>query len=258
MGMIPTKRPSESRRGTPSWFVTFADLSCLVSCFFVLLLSFADFDARKYKRVSGSMKEVFGVQSETPVDGTGGQLVAPGFIATPRSMKLIQRLDEEIAEEIAKGLIEVEQASDGLVLRMKDAVVFKSGEAGLRPEFLPVLDRIGKIVDDVNAQVTVSGHTDNVPVREGGPVSSNWHLSVARGVSVVEHWERRFEIPADRLAVAGFGPGQPLATNSTPQGRAANRRVEFKIKLPESAVSIKGLRELLAEDVDNGRRPATE
>ena len=108
--------------GAPTWMCTFADLMSLLLCFFVLLLSFSVMDAQKYKMVQGSMKNAFGVQKTMhAVDSPSSQkVISPAFESVPLAVKVINRINEEITEEISSGMIEVEATSDGVLLRMKD------------------------------------------------------------------------------------------------------------------------------------------
>lgn len=235
--------------GAPVWMCTFADLMSLLLCFFVLLLSFSVMDAQKYKMVKGSMKDAFGMQKTTKaVDNPSSQLIiSQEMPSTPIAVKIQQRLEEEITVEIANGMIEVEASGNAVLLRMKDSLAFEFGKAIIRQQFLPILDAVGKVIEEIDAKVTVEGHTDNVPLRKDGPFTSNWSLSAARSVAVVEYWTEKFHIPTHRMAAVGYAEGIPLAGNGTPEGRAQNRRVEFKIELPQTALTFKGLKELLAE-----------
>ena len=242
-------KKQECPPGSPVWMCTFADLMSLLLCFFVLLLSFSVMDAQKFKMVQGSMENAFGVQRTThAVDNPSSpNIISMQMPTTPIAVKIMKRLDEELSEEMASGLIDVEGTGNGILLRMKDSLAFEFGKATIRKQFFPILDKIGKILVEIEAKVTVNGHTDNVPLRKDGLFSSNWSLSAARSVAVVDYWDGKFDIPTHRMAAAGYADGVPLDGNDTPEGRAKNRRVEFKIELPQTALTFKGLKELLAE-----------
>lgn len=236
--------------GSPLWMCTFADLMSLLLCFFVLLLSFSVMDAQKYKMVKGSMENAFGVQKTVKVvdNPSSDKIISQELPAIPIAVKIIKRLEEEVSEEMATGLIQVEDAGSGAVLlRMKDSLAFDFGKATIRPQFLPILDAIGKVISEIEAKVSVYGHTDNVPLRKDGQFSSNWGLSAARSVAVIDYWDNKFKIPNFRMTAIGSADGQPLAGNDTAEGRAKNRRVEFKIQLPQTALTFKGLKALLDE-----------
>jgi len=244
------QKQEECPAGSPLWMCTFADLMSLLLCFFVLLLSFSVMDAQKYKEVSGSMKEAFGVQREMRVTGSphGQRIIATEFLSTPMAVKIQDDIDEVIAEAVKSGMVETELLYNGILVRMKDSVGFEFGKATLRPKFKKILEKIGKVLAETEATVLVSGHTDNVPLKKGSSAfSSNWSLSTTRAVAVVEYWSKKFKLPADRMSAAGYADGQPLKANKTAEGRAANRRVEFRIQASEKSHSFKGLRELLID-----------
>jgi chemotaxis protein MotB len=242
-------KQQECPPGAPVWMCTFADLMSLLLCFFVLLLSFSVMDAQRYKQVAGSMKDAFGIQRETRVTGSpsGDVMVATDFLSTPLAVKIQQNINEEIAEEIKSGIIETELTHDGVLVRMKDSVAFDLGKAVIKENGKTILDKIGKVIAGVNAKITVSGHTDNIPLKKGGPYSSNWSLSTARAVAVVEYWSNQFKIPTHRMSAAGYAEGHPLESNDTEAGRAANRRVEFKIQANQTSMSMKELSDMLIQ-----------
>ncbi len=228
--------------GAPVWMCTFADLMSLLMCFFVLLLSFAVMDQQKYKMVAGSMKDAFGVQRLKPVDGEqkGNQMISSNFETVPLQIQI--QMAKYFEEDVAGGDIETEYDPYGLVLRIKGSMAFDSGQATLRKEFLPLLDKIGMLAQRAELMVEVSGHTDNVPLRQGqSAFTSNWGLSAARAVASVEYLVDKFELPPSRLVAMGYSHGQPLDTNNTPEGRARNRRVEFKIKPGAAQFVLDGL-----------------
>jgi chemotaxis protein MotB len=98
--------------------------------------------------------------------------------------------------------------------------------------------------------VQVGGHTDNVPVKKGiSEFKTNWGLSAARSIAVVEYWIKKFNIPSEKLSAKAFADSQPLTTNATPEGRATNRRVEFRIRPAHPQVVITGI-ELVDKPVE--------
>ncbi len=232
----------ECPAGAPLWMCTFADLMSLLMCFFVLLLSFATMDAAKFKAASGSMSDAFGMQRDTPVDSimSGNEMISASFESVPLTVQI--QMAKEFAEEVADGKIETDYSSDGLILRVKGSVVFDSGRAVIKKDFIKLLDKIGLLVQKGDLFAEVSGHTDNLPLKKGrSSFKSNWSLSAARSVGVVEYLIGKFNIPPGRLAAVGYAYGQPLATNKTSEGRATNRRVEFKIRPSGAQVAFDGL-----------------
>jgi chemotaxis protein MotB len=223
----------EVEEGAPSWVVTFGDLMSLLLCFFVLLLSFSEMDRNKYRIVSGSMKNAFGIQKKTPVfeSPKGQRMISREFDQAIILMKiqdlidpLIQDMEEEFEE--FKGAIEIEVDEEEVTIRMMGEATFDTGKAELRKEFAPLLLRIGEVLSKTQGEIIIAGHTDNVPLI-GGQYKSNLGLSMARAGSVAEYLLKSTAIDPKRLSTMGFGEYRPLESNDTEEGRQKNRRVEI-------------------------------
>lgn len=114
-------------------------------------------------------------------------------------------------------------------------VFFDAGQAVLKPEGKAELDKLAAILTDLGREMPpdipwilrVDGHTDARPIRSP-QFPSNWSLSTARAVSVVEYLISR-GLPADRIAATGFGEFQPLDVAANDEAHRRNRRIEFKI-----------------------------
>ncbi len=242
----PSKKPKKQPAGAPAWMCTFADMMSLLLCFFVLILSFATLDEPSFRKVTGSIKDALGVRKKSQVSDMpqGTKMVAPQFDTIPFHVR--EEIEALFQQQIESGLVTVEQDSAGVItLRIKDSLAFDFGSAELKEGFKPFLDKLGRLALQSDSTVEVGGHTDNVRVRPGAPFSSNWGLSANRAVKVMEYMVSGNEIPAHRLAVAAFADGRPVAVNDTAEGRAANRRVEFKITPGESGKVFEGFQELI-------------
>lgn len=116
-------------------------------------------------------------------------------------------------------------------------VLFNPGSADLAPEgqaqIRQVVDTlkqvVGQIPPEINWIIRVDGHTDNIPLSGAGEFADNWALSQGRALSVVKFMQNDLGFPPERLAAAGFGEYQPVATGDTPEARAQNRRIELKL-----------------------------
>jgi len=227
----------EVEEGAPMWVVTFGDLMSLLMCFFVLLLSFSEMDRKKYKMVSGSMKNAFGIQREKPVfeSPKGSKMVAKEFdqaILLTKFEEVVKPVIKELVNEYEelKGFVEVESGENQLTIRMMGEATFDTGRADLRSEFLPLLLKIGEILGKTKAEIIISGHTDDVPL-SGGPFGSNLGLSMARAGAVAEFLLSKNTIDPRRLSTMGFGEYRPLTSNDTVEGRRKNRRVEIIVTM---------------------------
>jgi chemotaxis protein MotB len=223
--------------GAPAWVVTFGDLMSLLLCFFVLLLSFSEMDRNKYRIVSGSMKNAFGIQRKKPVfeSPKGQKMISREFDQAIVLVKiqdvvdpLLNQLEEEFQE--FKGAIEIAVEENEVTIRMMGEATFDTGRAELRKEFLPLLQKIGAVLNKTKGEIIIAGHTDNVPL-SGGMFKSNLGLSMARAGSVAEQLLKSTDIDPKRLSTMGFGEYRPLAPNDTEQGRQKNRRVEIIVSM---------------------------
>jgi chemotaxis protein MotB len=375
--------------GAPAWMATFADMATLLMAFFVLILSFAEFNVPKFKQISGSLREAFGVQKVVPVveqpkgttvislefspnptpslsttlrqdttelqkpeldlktkeedapegsgkdkdknsdfDGAGGE-GAEQLDATELAKQLKKAIDtgevtvetlgenvvinfpeektsaenlqtmisqalealsearqnsgasetevlfggieaellqlasamesteaqnsensggssaeelekiqnasrttEELMvalkEQIDQGLVAVEQREDSVFITVGSGGAFPSGTADLTEEARRILDRIALASMSPQGQITVTGHTDNVPI-SNAQFRDNWDLAAGRAASVVQAIEQTGLIDGDRLSAVSKGEMAPVADNSTMSGREENRRIEIEI-----------------------------
>ena len=106
---------------------------------------------------------------------------------------------------------------------MKSKMLFESGSARLSRQALQALRKITRIIKPLTNSIHVEGYTDNIPI-DTLFFPSNWELSAARAASVV-HLFARFGVNPSRLAAIGYGEYQPIADNTTEEGRSTNRRI---------------------------------
>jgi len=146
---------------------------------------------------------------------------------------------EQVAREVERAmwplierdLIVVRRHALWVEVEIRTDILFPSGVATLSPSAERILKQLAATLAPFPNPIRVEGHTDNVPINT--PVfPSNWELSAARAASVV-HLFMRQGIAPERLAVIGLGEYRPVATNETPEGRNANRRVVLVILSPD-------------------------
>lgn len=238
----------EVEAGAPRWMATFADLMSLLMCFFVLLLSFSEMDAQKYKLIAGSMKNAFGVQTEVialknPSGTDESKEITPEQAAEFEQQQMIEQIQELVAEtqrdinkledsletEVQGGQLDIESGFRSITIRIKEQGSFNSGSADLQADFVNVMTKLRNVLKDVNGRISVEGHTDNIDISTSR-FPSNWALSSARALSVAHELMKEDVIPNERFLVVGFAETKPFLSNDTAEGRAGNRRVEIVIK----------------------------
>ena len=115
-----------------------------------------------------------------------------------------------------------------MIIHILERASFASGNAAVRPTFVPVLQKIAGLIVTEDGTVTVSGHTDNIPIANER-FRSNWELSTSRAVSVAHELLRAAPLDQSRFVVAGHADTRPQTDNDTPENRAKNRRVDISI-----------------------------
>ncbi len=232
------RRRKEPELHPDRWLVSYADFITLLFAFFTTLYAISVVDANKAQRLVHSIRESFG-DLQPREDGGGlfefprGARVAPGEgEEDPVAFEAarFQSLEDEVKGLSEKGVVAgvgVQRSREGLVIRLADSHFFEVGQAGLSDAARIEIARIAGLLRPLWNQVRVEGHTDDRPLR-GGSHRSNWELSAARAVSVVEALAGSGISPA-RLSASGFADQRPVVSNETEEGRQINRRVDLVV-----------------------------
>jgi chemotaxis protein MotB len=126
----------------------------------------------------------------------------------------------------------------GLVISLPQAILFAAGDDQVSRDAIPMVGKIVDVLRTVPNQVSLIGHADATPIHNRR-FNSNWELSAARGLRMLELLTTNYEIPESRLSVSSDGANRPLSSNETPEGRASNRRVEIVIQNEDSLATNK-------------------
>jgi chemotaxis protein MotB len=131
--------------------------------------------------------------------------------------------DQDINIKVDKGVVFID---------ISDKLLFKSGKYDVTDKAKEVLGKVAMVLkNQPNIEFMVEGHTDNIPFKRP-PLVDNWDLSVKRATSVVRILQGKYGLPPEHITAAGRSEYEPVGSNDTPEGRAANRRTRIVI-LPE-------------------------
>jgi chemotaxis protein MotB len=249
--MARRKRKHPEHVNHERWLVSYADFITLLFAFFTTLYAISTVDQRKAGKLMYSMRTAFNMEFFKGVPGTGSTSLVTivetlanalpadkSAVAGPgegqggpgkdRMAALSRKLGELSVDPMLRGKIQIRMEARGLVVSLAEAGFFASGSAGVRADAVEPLLALARTFDDQGFRVTVEGHTDNVPVRNG-KFSSNWELSTARASTVIALLIEKGGIPPTRLSAAGYGEFKPVGPNDSDEGRARNRRVDIVI-----------------------------
>ena len=233
------------------WLVSYADFITLMFAFFVVMFASSHSDRNKVQQFSAAVASALqeGKFSTRVLQILGGSerttkpVTGSGWLAESRQtgQKLtdlttaMNQLTAELQEEIRSGKLQISLESRGLVISLKEAAFFPTGDATVTPDGYPTLARLANTIAKLPNPVRLEGHTDALPIRNDR-FASNWHLSAARSIAMLQLLAERFQISVDRLAAVGYAETIPVDSNDTVEGRAKNRRVDVTILNEQSSI----------------------
>lgn len=229
------------------WLVSYADFMTLMFALFVVLFASSYHDKKALEKVSAAVKngfqdlEVFSankqavrtIQSSTqnPIETNAlEQAKAPQTDPTTGIdlLELQRKLHMALGKEIERKEIVLHMTPEGFVISLHELGFFDSGDAHLLPGASDKIKRIAIVLMQYGLNMRVEGHTDNAPIHNA-QFDSNWDLSTARAMTVAMMLLNDGRFDPARLAIAGYGQYHPAASNDTPEGRRANRRVDIVV-----------------------------
>ena len=212
------------------WMVSWADFTTLLFALFVVLYASSSANDVKTRQVSQALGQAFGAAPEVVPAPTPVPVKVPATAAGQEQQQvaqIAQAIREALAGLLAGGQVNVTQSARGIGIDINASLLFTPGQAHLSTGSGDVITAVASVLTRYPYRIQVEGHTDSLPIHTA-QFASNWELSSARASSVVR---RLIEegIAADRLAVIGHAANQSLESNTTPEGRARNRRVHVMI-----------------------------
>ncbi len=279
--MTRRSRKEEEWENHERWLVSYADFITLLFAFFVVMYAISSVNEGKYKVLSQTLVSAFSGHpwSPTPIRSTdvqstkqGDLLKLPPVPQIGRSVpvpqvphspvqanktapnadethldQLQQEMEKLLQPLLQNGSVAIHRSNLGVVIDLNAKILFPSARAELTPSAELVLARVAGLLRQVPYQIQVNGFTNDLPIHTPR-YSSNWALSAARAVAVVELFIQHGVDP-EHLVAAGYGKYHPLASNHTAAGLAMNRRVSIVIVAPQHP-SQAGMDPVMAGAID--------
>jgi len=247
MGLRRNKK-AEEPENLERWLISYSDFMTLLVAFFVVMYAISSVNEGKYRVLSQTLLNVFTHAPTSahpirlskhsalkpPVHPVHVAPQVPRVISKPMSFQgsaslepVMESIRRSLSSLIASGKVKVRRTPRGVVVRLNSDLLFPSGSDVMTAQAVPILSRLGLILQTIPYRVEVQGYTDPRPIHtERFP--NNWSLSVARAVTVVRLFQV-LGVGPGRMAASGYGKYHPVATNATAAGRAKNRRVDVVI-----------------------------
>jgi len=230
-----------------SWLIPYADILTLLLALFIVLFAASQVDAQKFKAISDSFNSALqggtGVLDSESVIENPAQIPEfgevnhtdgdPNEMTPEQDQKELGELQAKIEAYIdEKGLsprLQTELTTKGLMLKIKEGVLYASGSADITSDSRNIAVEISKLlVTDPPRNIYIEGHTDNVPANSA-EFPSNWELSSSRAINFMKILLENKNLDPKKFSATGYGEYQPIASNDTSTGRAENRRVAVLI-----------------------------
>ena len=247
------KKKHEKEPNHERWLVSYADFITLLFAVFVTLYAMSQTDKKKVEEVMASLQQSFGmVTAGAPspkvnvipskqitvvpalkpevsvVPGTKrmGSAMGKSRAAEKDFQQIKSAIEAYLVKAGAQKKVTLNVTRRGLIVSLKEAGFFDSGQATIKPEAYELINTIAEVMTQYNNPLRLEGHTDNVPISTS-QFPSNWELSSARATNGLKYLLRHFDIDANKISATGYGEFRPIADNATVEGRAKNRRVDL-------------------------------
>ena len=241
------RTPHIAHENHERWLVSSADFITLLFAFFVVMFASTQDNRLRVEQVSASVRDalehgqfsnaismVLGRGKhlndqkplhaiETPIERKPADL-APAHPADLNAS--LETLTRNLAPELAAGKVGLRLEGRGLVISLREAGFYASGDDTVSSAGSDTLAKIAGVVNALPNPVRVEGHTHSIPIHNSR-FHSNWELSAARAIAMLGLLSTRFGVTEERMAIAGYADTAPADSNETEEGRAHNRRVDL-------------------------------
>ena len=246
------KKSRHEEHMSESWLLPYSDLLTLLLALFIVLFAVSSVDSSKFDKISRAFNMAFeggtGVfQNPSPIpeerltgikgeEGTDKEKEKnPADMEKEKLSDIQEKMNAYIAENELDEKLNTSLTDEGLLLTIRDNVLFDSGVAEVRKRDENVAREIASLlVMEPPRNIMISGHTDNVPIRNV-EFESNWELSVMRAINFMKLLLENDKLDPSLFSANGFGEYKPVVSNETEAGKARNRRVEILI-LPQTSL----------------------
>ena len=278
--LMPRKPKAAAPENHDRWLVSYADFITLLFAFFVVMFASSQTDHKRAQQISESVKKALSEDRvraavQSVLGGTvndkgkgNAMLRGPGGISRgnkdnptleapndppeePQIVELLpsmELLTKDLKAEIESGKMQIHMQQRGLVISFTQAATFASGGDDITSGAIDSIRKVAVTLLKIPNPIRLEGHTDSRPINNGR-FHSNWELSAARSIAMLQVLDERFHLPKRRMSFGGYGDAAPLDTNQTEEGRARNRRVDLVI------LNETGLAAEPTMDPSAGRKP---
>ncbi|SFD34311.1 flagellar motor protein MotB [Clostridium uliginosum] len=218
-----------------SWLIPYADMLTLLLALFIVMFAMSQVDKEKLQKTSEQFSVIFSSGSGM-LQSSGNATIATEQAGTSDSNNTAteeqnmtetkEKIEEEIGKQGYSDKVKVDLNEGGLEVSIQDVILFNSGDSDVLKEVSPLLLKISSMLVNLDNDIKIVGHTDNMPINNE-KFRSNWDLSAIRAINVMNFMVGSGGIKQEKVSIQAYGDQKPKFNNSTEDGRAKNRRVEI-------------------------------
>ena len=245
-----SKKKKHEEHIDETWLIPYSDMLTLLFALFIVLFAMSSIDAAKFKQMAVAFrselaggtgnKEFLSDQKpndekELSASSLESEKIKKNAEAEVKQqemneLKAVQKgIDKYIEENRLSSSFKTDLTEKGLKVTILENVLFDSGKADVKLESLSIAKEMSNLLVSASPrEITVSGHTDNVPIANA-QFASNWELSTQRAVNFMQVLLQNKELQPGKFSAVGYGEYRSIAPNDTQEGKAKNRRVEVFI-----------------------------
>lgn len=234
------KTKKAKKDNSERWLLTYSDLITLLMIFFVVMYSMSNVDVAKYSQMSSSLQGVFAGSKYMLGEGGAGQsqsgeevkveqkIAEQAVKSISKTQQMQKDLHKYLQENKLQNGVEVQVEQRGLIVSLKDSIFFESGKADIAPEHAEHILKMVDILNKLDSDIAIEGHTDNIPIHNS-LFASNWDLAAMRSINVINLLVKKGGLNPAKLAATSYGEYRPIASNASKEGRAQNRRINIVV-----------------------------
>lgn len=222
------------------WLLTFSDLSLILLIIFILLYAVSNFNDSELEQTSSidSSPDYYGVVHEyeklpSPIDSSTAinDINEKEFKIIEEERRMNELIDLVTEFSLSNGLgneLRAIMTKEGVELILPESLLFETAKADILDNAKKFLSQITPLIKNLDNEIKVEGHTDNVPINNIH-YESNWELSTDRAISVVQYMVNSQDLNPSRFAAIGYGEHRPINPNNSKENKKNNRRVVITI-----------------------------
>lgn len=240
------KKDKHEEEPSEAWLLPYSDMLTLLLALFIVLFAVSKVDTAKLAQLESEFGSILAsnpnssliAKEKNNAQGQPNNVIKPidsVNFKRQQEQQLLTKTFEETKKDIAnsplRDKVTITIQSDGIHLTLNSDILFDTASAAVTSEMAKSLSLLAPHIKMLqNNNFIIAGYTDNLPIQNNPQYASNWELSSARAISVMNYLTNAHVLDPSKVTIEGFAENNPVASNQNAAGRAKNRRIEIIIQ----------------------------